>query len=212
MLTKHFLNSIVLMCLLLITAGPSLGSENRVDLQTPQEQELRQLEELGKRAYALRKQELASPTDQNLRMQRAELYAQLAGGLTKYIKTYIRDTNSLDYLIDVFWTGLSWELGERNENAYHLYLICKSHRLINDPKALYEERSIASLIDERIQWSRGRIDPLVAKRIERGFSSIELPDGEKFPRPPKFEPGRPRVGPDINGQPTRPSRPGGDRP
>jgi hypothetical protein len=88
--------------------------------------------------------------DQNLWEQRKATFTEAATKLTQYIEKYHSSPNNVTYLRLQYRLGNFWEISQNFKSAQQAYLICQNHPLIEDSKAVFDGKSLKTLVEERL--------------------------------------------------------------
>jgi hypothetical protein len=149
MLKKKLTLQIITFSLLLLfgSGGAPFTAEGQQP-QSPKDQEWVQVNTLLEAAKEKRRKERlgeASPDESQKAFEDAALEYRW------YIKTYIKDENSVEYLNAIFRLGVTWEAAGNYDEAKGLYELCSEHRMKNSPRATYNGQALAPLIIEYLE-------------------------------------------------------------
>jgi hypothetical protein len=88
--------------------------------------------------------------DQNLWRQREAIFTEAAAKLTQYIEKYHSSPDNVTYLRLQYRLGNFWEISQNFKSAQQAYLICQNHPLIKDSEAVFDGKSLETLVKERL--------------------------------------------------------------
>lgn len=118
--------------------------------QLTKQQTFDHVKQLHQEANDAYQRERASPGDENLKRVRVQKFREVTSELAQYMKVFMTDKNSLNYLNNLYMLGTLSEGAENLGDAQAHYKECLDHPEIRNPNALSNGKAIFDLVNSRL--------------------------------------------------------------